>query len=102
MKKYTVVFAPEAEVQLTELYHYIAERVSHETALRYTEAIVDYCVTFERFPYRGRLREDIRSGLRLTNFKKSTVIAFAVDDALDLVTIIGIFYGGRNFTAALK
>lgn len=30
MNSYTVVFAPEAEAQLTELYFYIAERASVE------------------------------------------------------------------------
>jgi hypothetical protein len=36
MKRYTVVFTPEAEEQLAELYHHIAEKTSAATALRYT------------------------------------------------------------------
>jgi plasmid stabilization system protein ParE len=69
--------------------------------LRYTEAIVDYCATLKIVPHRGTRREDIRLGLRITNFRKNAVIAFAVDDASAVVTVIGIFYGGRNFAAAL-
>ncbi|NVM77287.1 plasmid stabilization system protein ParE [Duganella sp. SG902] len=102
MNSYTVVFAPEAEAQLTELYFYVAERASAATALRYTKAIVDYCVTFEAFPYRGAQRDDIRPGLRITNFKKNVVIAFTIDETVAVVTIIGIFYGGRNFIPALR
>lgn len=102
MKRYTVVFTPEAEEQLAELYVYIAEREPDVTALRYTTAIVDYCAQMEIFPHRGARRDDIRPGLRITNFRKNTVIAFSVDDALALVTIIGIFYGGQNIDAALR
>jgi toxin ParE1/3/4 len=79
MISYTVVFTPEAEEQLAELYHYIAEKTSAATALRYTEAIVEYCAKLKIFPYRGTQRDDIRPGLRITNFRKNSVIAFAVD-----------------------
>ena len=33
--------------------------------------------------------------LRITNYKKRAVIAFAVD--AELVSIIGIFYGGQDY-----
>ena len=102
MNRYTVVLTPEAEEQLAELYLYIADRASAVTALSYTEAIVDYCAKLNVFPHRGTQRDDIRPGLRITNFRKNTVIAFAVDDALAVVTVLGIFYGGRNFAAALR
>lgn len=102
MKRYAVVFTPEAEEQLAELYHYIAGKTSAVTALRYTEAIVDYCAKLKTFPHRGGQRDDIRPGLRITNFRKNAVIAFTVDDTLVVVTIIGIFYGGRNVAAMLR
>jgi plasmid stabilization system protein ParE len=40
---YRVVFTPQAEEQLVELYHYIANAASPAIAARYTEAIVSYC-----------------------------------------------------------
>ena len=43
MKTYSVVFAPEAEDDLVQLYEYIAEHGSPTTAARYTEAIVACC-----------------------------------------------------------
>jgi len=101
MKKYTVAFTPEAEEQLAELYGYIAERTSSATALRFTSAIVDYCDTLQDFPHRGTQRDDVRPGLRISHYKRNTAIAFAVDDASAEVTIIGIFYGGRNYLALL-
>jgi plasmid stabilization system protein ParE len=98
---YAVVFTPEAEQQLAELYGYIAATGALATALGYTAAILDYCAALTSFPYRGVLRDDIRPNLRLVNYKKNAVIAFAVDEAAATVTIVGIFYGGRNYPALL-
>jgi toxin ParE1/3/4 len=98
---YTIVFAPEAEDQLAELYHYIAAHASSDTAARYTEAIVTYCEGMGTFPHPGTRREDIRTGLRITNYKGSSVIAFDVDDAAMRVSILGVYYGGQDYESAL-
>jgi plasmid stabilization system protein ParE len=45
------------------------------------------------------MRDDVRPGLRITNYKKRAVIAFQVD--ADLVSIIGVFYGGQNYETIL-
>jgi plasmid stabilization system protein ParE len=42
----------------------------------------------------------VRPGLRVTHYRKRTVIAFDVDD--DRVSIIGVFYGGRNYESILQ
>lgn len=97
---YTVIFTPEAQEQLAALYRYIAIAASPETAERYTNAIVTYCESLHTFPNRGTRRDDVRPGLRITNYKKRAVIAFAVD--AKLVSIIGVYYGGQNYEAALQ
>lgn len=102
MSSYTVVFTPEAEQHLAQLYHYIAEKSSADTARRFTMAIVDYCAAMDEFPHKGMRREDIRPGLRMVNFRGNTDIAIAVDDVSRIVTIVGIFYGGRNYEALLR
>jgi plasmid stabilization system protein ParE len=101
----SVVFTPEAEDQLAELYRYIATAGSAEVAARYTEAIVAYCEELAAFPHRGSARDDIarddiRSGLRTIGFRRRVVIAFAVLD--QTVAIIGVFYGGRDYEAVLS
>jgi toxin ParE1/3/4 len=96
---YPVVFTPEAEEQLAALYRYIAIAASPEIALRYAGAIVTYCEGLQTFPHRGTRRDDIRPGLRITNYKGRTVIAFDVD--AERVTIIGMFYGGQDYETAL-
>lgn len=89
---YRVVFSPEAQEQLAELYRYIAAR--------YTEAIVSYCESLRTFPHRGTMRDDIRPGLRITHYKKRSVIAFDVD--VETVSIIGVFYGGQDYETILQ
>ena len=97
---YTIVFTPEAEAQLLELYGYIAVEATPETAARFTDGIVTYCESLSSFPLRGTRRDDVRPGLRITSYRKRVVIAFAVD--ADQAQIIGIFYGGQNYEAILK
>ncbi len=96
---YTVVFTPEAEAQLIELYGYIAAEASPEIAARFTDGIVTYCESLRTFPARGNRRDDIRLGLRVTSYRKRVAIAFHVDE--DRVNIIGVFYGGQDYEAAL-
>ena len=78
---------------------YIAEAASPDIAAQYTEAIVSYCDSLRTFPLRGTRRDDVRPGLRITNYKKRAVIAFDAD--ADVVSIIGVFYGGQNYETIL-
>ena len=96
---YTVVFTPEAEAQLVELYGYISAEASPEIALRFTDGIVAYCESLSTFPHRGNRREDIRPGLRVTSYRRRVAIAFHVSK--DTVNIIGIFYGGQDYESLL-
>jgi toxin ParE1/3/4 len=65
----TVIFAPEAQEQLTELYRYIAAATSPEVAERHTSSILTYCESLQDLPHRGTRRDDMRPGLRITNYK---------------------------------
>ena len=96
---YRVVFSPEAEEQLAALYAYIAAAASPEIAARYTEAIMAYCEGLHTFPHCGTKRDDVRPGLRVTNYRKRAVIAFALD--AEQVSILGVFYGGQDYETVL-
>jgi plasmid stabilization system protein ParE len=96
---YRVAFSPEAQEQLADLYRYIAEAASPDIAAQYTEAIVSYCESLRTFPLRGSRRDDVRPGLRITNYRKRAVIAFDAD--ADVVSIIGVFYGGQDYETTL-
>lgn len=99
---YRIVFSPEAEEQLAALYIYLSDAASPDIAFEYTEDIVKYCERMHTFPIRGTTRDDVRLGLRISNYKKRVVIAFCVDEEEKLVSIIGLFYGGQNYETILK
>lgn len=94
-----IVFSPEAEKQLIHLYRHIADDRSPEIASRYTDAIITYCEGLSTFPHRGTPRDDIRPGIRITHYRKRTIIAFNATD--EVVSILGIFYGGQDYETNL-
>lgn len=95
----SVVFAPEAEADLIELYDYIAAHGNAARALGYVERIVAACESLATFPSRGTPRDDVRPGLRLTSVARRVTIAYHL--AGETVTIDRILYGGRDLPAAI-
>lgn len=91
---YKVVFSPEAENDLLELYLYTAERTGDARALAYVERLERYCKGFEEFPERGTSRDDLFPGLRVVGFERRVSIAFHVHT--DTVTFDRLLYGGRD------
>ncbi len=97
---YRIVFAPEAQAQLVSIYSYVAGEAGSDVALAFTTAIIDYCESFTTFPNRGTRRNDLRPGLRTIGFRKRVTIAFDVED--EIISVIGIFYGGQDVEDALR
>ena len=97
---YTVVFTPEAQTDLFDLYDYIATRNSPERALRYIERIEKTCLSLRTFPKRGTCREDLRPGLRVMGFEHRVSIAFRIKT--ESVAILRILYGGRKLESELQ
>ena len=100
MKERAVIFAPEARDDLFALYDWIADAAGTRTAIGYIERLETYCKTFSHASERGQLRNDIRPNLRVTGFERRVAIAFAIDS--ERVTILRIFYGGKNWEADLS
>lgn len=98
---YQVIFMPVAEDRLLEMYNYIAEVSSPDTALEYVESVISHCMGLQNFPMRGRSRDDIRKGLRITNYRERTIIAYSVNEQERLVYILGVFYGGQDYESRL-
>jgi plasmid stabilization system protein ParE len=94
-----VQFAPEALAQLQALEQRIAEAGAPLTAERYVDSIVDFCMKLQTFAARGVARDDLLPGLRITHFRKRTIIAYLLDR--EVVFIVGVFYGGQDYEAAL-
>lgn len=45
-------------------------------------------------------RDKIRAGLRITNYRKRAVIAFAVGETV--VSLLDIHYGGQDYESVLQ
>jgi plasmid stabilization system protein ParE len=99
---WSVQLSRRARDQLVALHAYLGEAASPGVADRYTDGLLEYCGSLVVFPERGVRRDDIRPGLRITNFRGRTMIAFFVDDAVQRVVILGIFQAGRNYESVLS
>lgn len=95
-----VVFAPEAQLDLLDLYDTVAEAGGGERALAYVERIQAACLRLAVFPERGTRRDDVRPGLRVIGFERRVVIAFHV--GAGRVTIDRVLYGGRDLRTVLS
>jgi hypothetical protein len=58
--------------------------------------IEQYCLGFSLAPERGSRRDDLGRGIRIVGFERSATIMFQVDIRLREVTILGVYYRGRN------
>lgn len=99
---YAVAFSPEALAQLDALEDYISDAGSPVVAARFIDNLIRYCENLCLFPLRGTRRDDLLSHLRITHYRCTTIIAFMVDSDNETVSILGLFYGGQDYTALLQ
>jgi toxin ParE1/3/4 len=93
-----VQFAPEALEQLRRLEKRIAN-AGAPMAARYVDSIVEFCMKLETFAARGVARDDLLPKLRITHFRKRAIIAYTAET--EVVSIVGVFFGGQTYGAAL-
>jgi toxin ParE1/3/4 len=94
-----VEFSPEAEQDLGEIYDYLAEAVDADFARQWVERILNRCESLGDYSNRGTPRDDVRPGLRTIPFRRRATIAYVIDR--NVVTILGIYAGGRDFEAEM-
>jgi plasmid stabilization system protein ParE len=96
-------YTPEAEQQLNELDDWIAQAASAKIAQRFLSALLDHVDGILLFPFAGRARDDVRSGMRTTTFRKTTLVANALVTSDELVVnILGVLHGGQDWEAVLN
>jgi toxin ParE1/3/4 len=95
-----VTFTPLAERNINDLYEYIAAHSNADRADGYIGRIIGFCNGLSMFPMRGKSRDDLLPGLRVTGFEKRVTIAYVVTE--NAVLIEGIFYGGRDFESLIQ
>ena len=100
MIRRAIEFAPEARDDLLAIYDWIADAASPESALGYLQRLETFIAGFDVASERGTRRDDVRPGLRTIGFERRATIAFAV--AADRVSILRVFYAGRDWQSALS
>ena len=100
MRRHKVEFLRRAEDDLFGLYEIIAAQAGPDVAGQYVERIEAACPALEISPMRGTRRDDISPGLRTMGFERRATIVFRVRGSR--VTIVRIFYGGRDFERLLR
>lgn len=98
MKKYDIFLTPDAIQDLTGIYEYISDASGFpEVAWVYIEKLRNKCYDLRTAPLRGRKRDDLRKNLRIVALDKNATVAFEVNETKQTVTVLNIFYGGRDY-----
>ncbi|RWP39416.1 MAG: type II toxin-antitoxin system RelE/ParE family toxin [Mesorhizobium sp.] len=101
IQRLAVVLSEEAIADLEAMAAYLLESSgSKNIADGFVDRIKQRCQSIGNAPRGGRSRDDIAPGLRTVPFEHSAIIAYVVDD--DLVRIVNIFYGGRDYEALMR
>jgi toxin ParE1/3/4 len=89
-----LIFSPEAQADLEDLYLLTAERAG-ETAARALVGRIDaLCSELGDFPERGTRLDDLFPGLRLAGFAGQVAVAYHI--GLDTVTVDRILHDRRR------
>lgn len=97
-----LILRPAAQQDLKHIYAYIAERSGDPArAMNYIQRIRRSVSLLRTFPETGRLRNDLRQGLRILGFERRVVIAYVILDSGD-IEIGRVLYGGQDYDTLLS
>ncbi len=101
MIRVDVKFREEAIADLEDIANYILDNGgSSQVALGFIQRIKTKCEKIGGAPNGSPLRNDLGSGIRVSTFEHSAVIAYRV--LPNCVDIVSIFYGGRDYEAIMR
>ncbi|PAQ08350.1 type II toxin-antitoxin system RelE/ParE family toxin [Mesorhizobium temperatum] len=101
IQRLEVEYRETARNDLADIFRNIVDTGgSADVALKFVLRIEDRCQSIGNAPRGGRQRDDIVPGLRTVPFEHSAIIAYIVSD--DLVRIVNIFYGGRDYETLMR
>jgi len=87
--------SPEAEAELDDIWFRVArESGSIDIATRVVESITDRFRLLARYPYSGRQRDDLRSGLR--SFPSDDYLIIHRIEEGDIVLVLHVVHGSRD------
>jgi plasmid stabilization system protein ParE len=90
-----VVYTPDAEDHLAAILRFVAEGSSFETAEAFVGGLERHCDGLADFPRRGTPVGKSERGVRALVYRGRATITYMVEN--DTVTILGVFYAGRDW-----
>jgi len=103
MKNYDVYLTPEAIKDPTDIYEYITEESNlPEVAWAYIEKLRLKCHSLKTAPLIGQKRYDLCKNLRIIPIDNNAVAAFEANEEKQIVIILSIFYGGREYETIMS
>ena len=100
MQRYKVYLRPTSVFDLDDIFAYVTEHSSAETAANYLLRIRKRCLSLEYFPNRGTLISSRVKGLRSMGFERRATIYFVVKEYQ--VDIVRILHKGQDSTPVIK
>jgi toxin ParE1/3/4 len=101
IQRLAVVLSESAVSDLEAIGTYILENSGSENiAQGFVDRIKERCESIGNAPRGGRSRDEILQGLRAVPFEHSAVIAYMIEG--DIVRIVNIFYGGRDYETLMR
>jgi len=97
-RPYLVTFDARARQDLRQIFEYLESRAGPGVAERITAKLYQHCASFSHTPERGTKRDELRPGLRTIGYRRRATIVFSVDRPGRKVVILGVYYGGRNYS----
>jgi toxin ParE1/3/4 len=85
--EHELVWSPESEQDLLDIWTYSARTWSLETANKRLEAIYASCGQLTQWPFSGRARDEIRRGLRSVVIHPH-VVFYRVDMNVEIVRVL--------------
>jgi toxin ParE1/3/4 len=86
--KRPVIWSPEAQTDLAEIWSYYREAASPQLADSRVRAIGEACLLLEEHPLAGRAREEIRPGLRSVLVSPHVVFYRVTNEIAQIVRIL--------------
>lgn len=103
MDSYEVSLTPDAISDLENIYLYIAEKSGlPEVAWAYCSVWKKPAVSLKPCLCAANSATICAKGLRIVPIDKNAAAAFEVDEDKRTVTILNVFYGGRDYEAIMQ
>ncbi|MGL4490448.1 MAG: type II toxin-antitoxin system RelE/ParE family toxin [Rhizobiaceae bacterium] len=100
MTQLPVRLRAQALEDIKDIFDWIVKETNHHSAAeQFINRIYDRCESIGEFPLKGIARDDLKLGIRVLNFERKAVIAYRL--LTGEIEVTNIFYGGRDWEAAM-